>query len=132
MTQHSKDDLRKLFDESLSYEKLTADDVFALSCYIGIECMRHNREHRSPLRYKLPSVHRNMPKVALAKGRDGIESAFIRIDGHYFEGREAVSFNEDGFIGFCGWADSRNERAILEGFYRWMQEHMGIEVETND
>ena len=56
----------------------------------------------------------------------------ICIDGHYFEGREAVSFEESGFIGFCGWADSRNERAILEGFYQWMQEHMGIEGETND
>ena len=132
MMQHSKDDLRKLFDESLSYEKLTADDVFALSCYIGIECMRHNREHRSPLRYKLPTIHRNMPKVALAKGRDGIKSAFIFIDGNYFEGREAVSFNEDGFIGFCGWADGCNGRAILVGFYRWMQERMGIEGETND
>ena len=73
-----------------------------------------------------------MPKVTLAKGRDGIESAFVFIDGNYFEGREAVSFNEDGFIGFCGWADGCNERAILEGFYRWMQERMGIEGETND
>jgi hypothetical protein len=132
MTEHTKDDLRKLFTERLSYEKLTADDVFALSCYIGIECMKHNRERRSVICYKLPAVHRNMPKVALAKGRKGIKSAFIRIDGHYFEGREAVSFNEDGFIGFCGWADSRNERAILDGFYRWMTEHMGIEGETND
>lgn len=126
MMRYTADDLRGLFSKHLSYERVSADDVFALSCYIGIECMRHNRERRSPVRYRLPTIHRNMPKVSLAKGREGIESAFVRIDGHYFEGREAVSFNEGGFIGFCGWADSESERAILDGFYRWMTEHMGI------
>lgn len=127
MKAYSKDELRSMFEEELSYEQISADDVFALACYIGIECMKHNRENRSALYYRIPTIHRNLPKVALAKGRDGIKSAFIRIDGHYFENREAVSFNEDGFIGFCGWADSKNERAILDGFYRWLNEYMGCD-----
>ena len=37
-----------------------------------------------------------------------------------WEGREAVSFNRDGFIGFAGWADSSNVRPILDGVEKWL------------
>ncbi len=34
--------------------------------------------------------------------------------------REAVSFNPDGFIGFAGWADSKNTRPILDAVEKWL------------
>lgn len=40
----------------------------------------------------------------------------------YFDGREAVSFNTDGFVGFAGWADSTNVQPILAGFEAWVAE----------
>jgi len=60
----------------------------------------------------------NAPKIEL--DNDGsIKSAFIRCDGPYFKGREAISFNRDGFIGFAGWADTNNTRPFTETFIKW-------------
>lgn len=37
-----------------------------------------------------------------------------------WKGREAVSFNRDGFIGMAGWADSTNIKPIRDGVIRWI------------
>ena len=50
-----------------------------------------------------------------------ISAAFLRVDGSYFKDREAISFNGDGFIGFCGWASSRNERPFIDAFIEWTE-----------
>ena len=52
------------------------------------------------------------------KTRDFI-FAGLTCNAFYFSGREAVSFNNDGFIGFCGWSDSVNNQPILRGFKKW-------------
>jgi len=51
--------------------------------------------------------------------RLGIIEGGIYIDGSYFKRREGVYFNEDGFIGFCGWADGSNKMPIITAFTRW-------------
>jgi hypothetical protein len=48
--------------------------------------------------------------------------AGIRCSAFYFERREAVSFNRDGFIGFAGWSDDTNVQPILRGFLAWIGE----------
>lgn len=45
----------------------------------------------------------------------------LRCKSFYFHDREAVTFNEDGFIGFAGWADDNNIQPILEGFIDWVR-----------
>ena len=45
--------------------------------------------------------------------------AEIRVKGTYFADREAITFNEDGFIGFCGWADGYNLTPFIVGFKEW-------------
>lgn len=45
--------------------------------------------------------------------------AFITVDGTYFKGREAISFNSNGFIGFAGWADDYHLKPIIDGFLKW-------------
>lgn len=42
---------------------------------------------------------------------DGSEVAYTQ--------REIISFNEDGFIGFAGWADQGNTNPILRAFLKW-------------
>jgi len=37
----------------------------------------------------------------------------------HFKEREAISFNQDGFIGFAGWADSTNVVPFLKAFNRF-------------
>lgn len=60
--------------------------------------------------------------IEALEGFIGIESAFLFCDGSYFTGREAISFNSDGFIGFCGWADDKNSMPFLVAFYRWVND----------
>jgi hypothetical protein len=48
--------------------------------------------------------------------------AEIRCKADYFDNREAISFNTDGFIGFAGWADEKNVQPILSGFANWVRE----------
>lgn len=48
--------------------------------------------------------------------------AELRCRADYFDNREAISFNTDGFIGFAGWADDTNVQPILEGFKAWVAE----------
>ena len=45
--------------------------------------------------------------------------AFLTGKGEYFTAREVVSFNRDGFIGFCGDAGDRNARPVLSAFEVW-------------
>lgn len=48
-----------------------------------------------------------------------IKYAEIRVKGTYFDDREAITFNEDGWIGFCGWADRHNIVPFVMGFKEW-------------
>lgn len=45
--------------------------------------------------------------------------AEIRVKGTYFDDREAITFNDDGFIGLCGWADGYNLTPFVMGFKEW-------------
>lgn len=60
----------------------------------------------------------------------GKRCAELRCSSHYFEGREAVTFNQDGFVGFAGWADDTNVQPILRGFLKWV-EHEAEVAELN-
>ena len=45
--------------------------------------------------------------------------AFLTAKGAYFTSRDVVSFNRDGFIGFCGDADDSNTAPVLAAFVEW-------------
>lgn len=51
-----------------------------------------------------------------------MKSGFIKCSSPYFEGREAISFNEDGWIGFAGWADTTNTYPFTTTFEKWCEE----------
>ena len=48
--------------------------------------------------------------------------AKIQVNGSYFKRREAVTFNETGFIGFGGELDNRTVQPILKAFLKWCDE----------
>ena len=50
------------------------------------------------------------------------DMSFLTCKANYFDKREAVSFNSDGFIGFAGWASDKNVQPILEGVTDWANE----------
>ena len=47
-------------------------------------------------------------------------SLFMTCSTEQWEGREAVSFNRDDFIGFAGWSDTNNIQPILQGVEDWL------------
>ena len=51
----------------------------------------------------------------------GVKKYFLMVDGSYFKRREAISFNDGGFIGFAGWADKYNVQPFLKAFDRWVE-----------
>lgn len=53
---------------------------------------------------------------------DLVDKKFMTCRADYFEDREAVSFNRDGFIGFAGWSSSKNSQPILQGVMAWLTE----------
>ena len=47
---------------------------------------------------------------------------FIEMKTDQWDRREAVSFNNDGFIGLAGWADNNNVQPILDALIEWSTE----------
>jgi hypothetical protein len=56
--------------------------------------------------------------------------AELRCQSHYFDNREAVTFNENGFVGFAGWADDFNVQPILAGFLTWMTNELSHDTDV--
>lgn len=125
----TREGARELFASKLSYEQITTNDIRALEGFLAIEYAQHDRngEHM-----EMHPCYRKkyQPQINLADGGRGIRSAFLRVSGFYFQDREAISFNEDGFIGIAGWADDTNVQPFLRAFYRWVCEWMISESGT--
>ena len=48
-----------------------------------------------------------------------LKFAELRVKGTYFDDREAITFNQDGWIGFAGWADTKNITPFIMAFIEW-------------
>lgn len=124
----TRDQVREAFNRNLTYADLCGIDIRALQGFIAIECARHDRKLASKgelLMLMQPScLKKHAPNIRASTERPGIYEAFLRVDGRYWQGREAVSFNGDGFIGIAGWADDNNVQPFLRGFMRWLKEWM--------
>lgn len=121
--------VREAFNDLLGYGSVKPNDVRALEGFLAIEYARHERDgHHMEMRPSYRKKHQ--PRIEQDQETGGIRSAFLRVSGFYFSGREAVSFNEDGFVGFAGWADRANIKPFLRAFVRWMRDWMGCEVEV--
>lgn len=51
-----------------------------------------------------------------------VRGAELRCRSDYFADRQAVTFEEDGFVGFAGWADEVNVQPVLNAFIGWARE----------
>ena len=106
----TREGLRKKFAEcSFSYSKLNSNDLIFLMKFIRIELKKH-KDFKMFL----------SEKVDIKFNEDTLKYFYLRVNGPYFENREAISFNIDGFIGFCGWASSNNSKPFLTAFDNWI------------
>lgn len=118
----SPNELREEFATKFSYHDLTFGNLLRLQDMLVIELALHN----------LFSGHTFMSipeggvgpylEVRYEESSNYIKSAFLRVDGQHFKRREAISFNADGFIGFCGWADSVNSVPFSRAFSAWLHD----------
>lgn len=105
-------------DMGISYGDVRKEDVEMLRSMLDVELRK--------IRYLFPLTG-NRSQLAWhassmvfypdAQGR--MRSAFIKLRWHDGHEREAISFNADGFIGFCGWASSANTLPVVEAFKDW-------------
>lgn len=129
-TSHlTADGMRELFAERLSYEDVTPNDIRALQGYLCIEYAQHERDGvcRMDMRPTYRKQWEPRWETSEPNGAGHITCAYLFVSGFYFHGREAISFNPDGFIGFAGWADWCNTQPFLRAFRRWVLEWMGGE-----
>lgn len=111
----SREQARNYFKENnLAYDDISMNDIYYLITILNKKMFNDNI-----------LIMMNEPKV---KGRDKniildknnkIIFAGLRVKGDYFADREAITFNKDGFIGFCGWADLKRTTIFTTGFIEW-------------
>lgn len=117
----TKSDLaRKAFEEAgLSYARLREGDILALVLLL-------NRSFRNLPEGAISTLHLSKKIILKKKSNGAIRECFLFVNSHYFQQRECISFNRDGFIGFCGWADSYNEAPIISAFLEWVDLMKGV------
>jgi len=110
----SRDKTRSAFkDAGLTYKAITPESIKRLRTLIN-QSMKDSGLIKGSFR-----CHR---RGVITRSKTGRFFAGITCQSFYFEQREAVSFNDDGFIGFAGWADDENIQPILSGFTEWVKE----------
>ena len=131
-TMTLSDEARVYFvDMGLTYADVSKEDIRMLYSMLDVE-LRKVRYLR-PLSGEKPQLEWNASRMRYYPALRGMGSAFItlRWDGSQ---REAISFNADGFIGFCGWASSANTLPVVEAFKDWCDlmamRKQAIEIDT--
>lgn len=113
----SRDEARKAFEDAgLTYAVITPATLRRLRTLINMSMKDAGR---------LDGTLRCKQRGTITLSKTGRFFAEIRCRAFYFDDREAVSFNDDGFIGFAGWADNINVQPILSGFCAWVDELKG-------
>lgn len=104
----NRDEARALFAENLDYSILTPQSVQRLRALINDKMIESGCMNKT-LRCRQRATVRK-------------DYAEIRCRSFYFDSREAITFNRDGFVGFAGWSDDHNVQPILAGFQAWVLE----------
>lgn len=126
-TDYRENARRSFAANGLSYADIKEKDFYMLLAILADELAIYSELKKDPLVHGISTMRISNPKNALKrflpifnrKNNGELESAFIKVNSHYFEGREAISFNKDGFIGFAGWADDTNIQPFTNAFKRF-------------
>ena len=110
------DKARQAFiDAGLDYGILWYSSLNILLRRVNDCLKKHGEDH--------PDFQMHARQWKIVEGSGGrIKSAFLEVDGPYFEKREAISFNSDGWIGFAGWACTENAEPFTNAFLLWVKE----------
>ena len=115
----TNDEAREYFQKcGLTYKDITEGDILSLVLLLNREIKKSNKIGETSV-----NTMRLSEKIDMKKNTDGtIKTCFLYMNSHYFTRREAISFNQDGFIGFAGWADMGNLNPLKRAFLVWCDE----------
>ncbi|MBP2663774.1 MAG: hypothetical protein H6Q71_1722 [Firmicutes bacterium] len=115
----NNDEARQYFkDKGLTYSVLNTQTVKLLKNLVQKEIDKLKNEKNDCC---LISINRLRP-VNSQLSNGWVE---LTVKGDYFDNREAITFNRDGFIGFAGWASTKNCQPFIDGFIKWCDEVKG-------
>lgn len=110
-------------EKGLTYHDITEGDILALVLYLNQEIKKAIKDREM----STTTMHLSQ-KVDMKKRSNGtITECYLYMNSHYFTRRECISFNQNGYIGFAGWADQGNTNPILRAFLRWCDSLMKVE-----
>lgn len=116
---NKRDEAREYFEnKGLTYESITADDLEYLRILLDEKFIRQKKELFLGKKGLYWDHMHSRIKSRWNQDRT-MATAYLTAKGAYFDDREVISFNYDGFIGFCGAADSQNTEPVLEAFREW-------------
>lgn len=103
--------------KGLSYHDINPVDFKQLHTIVStyLDIYRTTTDHAWQMDMKVRKMvpkDKRFDKGTLVRGR-------ILIDGSYFHAREGITFNENGFIGFCAEFSTVNSEPILQAFVKW-------------
>jgi hypothetical protein len=107
---------REYFKElGLNYSKIKESDLYKLREFI-LDSMYPLLADKTYSMIKELTMDR---RIKSKFKKDLLIESELYANGSYFTRREAITFNEDGFIGFCGWASGCNRIPFINGFIAW-------------
>ena len=114
------EEARTYFKElGLSYANITKEDILTLNNMVAEKLERFKiTGGESAVGMDLQACKPLAKDIKVLK-RTGLQYAFLKVKGSYFDSREAISFQRNGFIGFGGELSSNNVQPILEAFCEW-------------
>lgn len=98
----------------ITYEDITMNDLYKLIQFLNKRIVETDSCMIMINEPKLRGINKN-----IIFKNEKLVFAEIKVKGTYFNDREAITFNEDGFIGLCGWADGYNLTPFVMGFKDW-------------
>lgn len=101
--------------KGLTYDSIDEGDILVLVMMLQKEIKKSNKAGETSVHSMSLSKRVDMKKKSNGK----LVSCYLYMNSHYFERREAISFNADGWIGFAGWADQGNTNPLLRAFLGW-------------
>jgi hypothetical protein len=125
----NNDEARKyLKDKGLSYKDINSGDICVLTMLLNKRIRQANKEGITSV-----NTMRMSEKIkSKYKSNGELIECYLFMNSHYFTQRECISFNKDGFIGFCGWAGGSNPVPIINAFIEWCDylENSIMEIEA--
>lgn len=111
----NRNDAREYFkNKDLCYDNVTEGDILALVMMLNQEIKEAVKAGEGVPTLRLSE---KIDKKMTSKGT--LIFCNIYVNSHYFTRRECISFNENGYIGFAGWADDVSVAPIARAFTRW-------------